>query len=160
MMILLIGEDGKKIGNVTFKEGKRLAKEASKDLVIVNAEKKVYRIIDEGKLRYEQKQRKKLIKAQQRTHKIKEIKFGLMTDAHDINIKSERIREFLAKGYKTKITMQFKGRQVAFKEAGLQKLYNVVNRLIEEGVALLDKEPSFAGRNLTAILTPPKTQEN
>lgn len=160
MTILLIGEDGKKIGQVSMREARRLADEAGKDLTLVNAEQKVYRIVDEGKLKYEQKQRKKQMRAQQRTHKLKEIKFGLMTDVHDINIKMDRIRDFLSRGYKTKVVMRFQGRQMAFKQMGLDKLNSLMAQLIEEGVGTLDKAPVFAGRNLIAILTLPKSKEN
>lgn len=151
---MLIGEDGSKIGNVTIEEAEKIAKEAGKDLTMKS--KDVYRIADEGRLRYERNKKQKQQRAQRRTHKVKEIKLGLLTEAHDIGVKSKHIREFLEKGLKTKVTMRFKGRQMAFKSAGLKKMNELIQPLVDAGVASIDKQPKFEGRNLVAFLIPPK----
>lgn len=153
-LVLLIGEDGVKVGEVSMEEARRLAKEAGKNLVLKDAKRNVYRIADEGKLKYEQKQRKKQQRAQRRTHKIKEIKVGLATDKHDLDFKTKRIREFLAKGLKTKVTMQFKGRQMAFRDVGLEKMKALIATIIEDGIATVDKPPKIDGRNIIAFLNP------
>lgn len=156
---MLIGEDGKKIGNMTRDQAEKEAKSKGKDLILVDAVNKVYRIADAGKLKYEQRQRKKQQRAQKRTHKVKEIKLSPLTDAHDMEIKARRIREFLDKGLKTKVTMRFKGRQLAFKSAGLQKLLDLVMPMVEENLATIDREPKFEDRNLSVFLTPSKNKQ-
>lgn len=155
MGIVLIGEDGKRIGEVSMEFAEQKAKEAGKDLMMVA--KNVYRIADSGRLKYEQRQKKKSHHAQRRTHKIKEIKIGPLTDKHDLEVKLKHIQTFLKKGLKTKVTMQFKARQIAFKEAGLAKMKALIMPLVEAGMADIDKEPSFEGRRLVAFLIPPKT---
>jgi translation initiation factor IF-3 len=156
MSILLVGEDGIKIGEMTFEEAKKIAMAAKKDLVLVNSENNVYRIADSGKLKYEQKQKERSQRAQKRTHKIKEIKLGLTTAQHDIDIKVRRIREFLQAGLKTKITMQLKGRQQAFQNVGFEKMKLIISASIEGGIATMDKSPNLEGRNIIVFLTPAK----
>lgn len=155
MEILLIGEDGSKIGNFDIEEARKIASSTNKDLVRVG-KNNVYKIADAGKLKYEQKQRQKRQRAQRRVHKVKEIKLRLSTDIHDLNTKSKRVEEFLSKGLKTKITMQFKGRQLAFKEAGLRKMNDFINTIIDSGKAVIDRAPKFEGKNIVAFLTPSK----
>jgi len=155
-LVLLIGEDGQKTGEVNMEEARRLAKKAGKNLVLKDAKRNVYRIADTGKLKYEQKQRKKQQMVQRRTHKVKEIKLRLSTDTHDLDVKIKRIREFLTKGMKTKVTMQFKGRQMAFRNVGLEKMKALVATVIEDGIATVDKPPKIDGRNIIAFLMPIK----
>lgn len=159
MDVILIGEDGDKIGNVTMEEAERLAAEAGKNLVLLNAKKHVYKIADEGKLKYEQKQKEKRQRAQRRTHKIKEIQLSPVIDVHDLEVKVGRIKEFLNKGLKTKLTMKFKKRQIAHKDIGLAKMNQLIETLQSEGVAVADRKPGFEGRNLVAFLVPPKKED-
>jgi len=156
MGILLIGEDGKKIGDVTFDEAKRIAQMEKKDLILVNAENNVYKIADFGKLKYDQKQKIKNQRAQKRTHKIKEIKLRLTTEQHDIDIKVGRIQEFLRDGLKTKITIQLKGRQQAFQNVGLEKMKAIIDSIMKSGTAIIDKAPTIEGKNIIAFLIPIK----
>lgn len=156
MEILLVGEDGQKIGSMSLERAQDIAKAEGKDLVIVNAKKNIYRIADAGKLKYERKQKEKQQRSQRRTHKIKEIKLRLSTEPHDLEVKIKRIRDFLSKGMKTKITMQFKGRQRAFKDMGLDKMNSLISAVIDDGLATVDKVPEFNGNNITAFLTPSK----
>lgn len=156
MSIMLVGEDGTKIGEVTLEEAKKIAASAGKSLVMVNAKNNVYRIVDEGKLKYEQKQKERSQRAQRRTHKVKEIKLRLSTDQHDIDIKVTRIREFLEKGLKTKITMQFKGREQSFHALGFEKIRAIIAASCDGGLASVDKEPILEGRNIVVFLNPAK----
>lgn len=156
MSIMLVGEDGNKIGDVTLEEAKRIAAESNKSLVLVNAKNNIYRIVDEGKLKYEQKQKERSQRAQRRTHKVKEIKLRLNTDQHDVDIKINRIREFLAKGLKTKITMQFKGREQSFQDLGIEKVKAIIAAACEGGIAIVDKGPMIEGRSIIAFLNPAK----
>jgi len=154
MRVILIGENGKRIGEVPMQEVEKLATKAGKNLTMVA--ENVYRIADVGKLKYERNQKQKHQRAQRRAHKIKEIKLGPLTDIHDMEVKAKRIREFLKKGLRTKVTMLFKKRQIAFKDAGLRKMKDFVMPLVEEGLASVDREPKFEGRNLVTLLVPPK----
>ena len=156
MGIILIGENGERIGEVSIEYAENKAKESGKDLVMVA--KNVYRIADAGRLKYEQNQKEKGQRAQRRTHKLKEIKIGPLTDKHDLDVKIRHIREFLKRGLKTKVTMKFKARQIAFKETGLEKIKALLMPLIEDGTAEIDKGPIFEGRNLVTFLIPPKTK--
>jgi translation initiation factor IF-3 len=156
MGIFLIGEDGKKIGDVTMEEAKRIAQTAGKSLIMVDAKKNIYRVADEGKLKYEQKQKERSMRAQKRTYKIKEIKLRLSTEQHDLDVKVSHIREFLLRGLKTKVTMQFKGREQSFKDVGIQKLRSVIDAACAGGIAVLDKEPVIEGRSIIVFLTPSK----
>jgi translation initiation factor IF-3 len=156
MSILLVGEDGKMIGSTTFEEAKKIAAKLGKDLVLVNAEGNTYRIVDFGKLKYEQKQKEKSQRAQKRTHKVKEIKLGLTTEQHDINIKVQRIREFLQSGLKTKVMLQLKGRQQAFQGVGFEKIKAIIAAATEGGIATVDKPPTLEGRNIVTFLIPVK----
>ena len=156
MEILLIGETGQKLGNMSLEEARRIAKDAGKDLIIVNAKKNVYRMADAGKLKYERKQKEKKQRSQKRTHKVKEIKLRLSTEQHDMEVKIKHIKDFLSKGLKTKVTMQLKGRQRGLKDVGISKMNELIANVVEGGLATVDKMPSFDGNNITAFLSPPK----
>lgn len=153
-MIMLIGEDGKKIGEMTMQDAEKIARESDMDLIMVG--KNTYKIADEGKLKYERSKKQKLQRAQHRTHKIKEIVLSPFTETHDLNIKSDHIEEFLKKGLKIKITMKFKGRQVAFKDAGLKKILDLIAPFVQKGLAVVDKQPVLEGKNLITLLTSTK----
>lgn len=152
--VLLIGEDGDKLGNFTLEEAKDKARAASKDLQLVNAKENVYKITDIGKQKYQEKQRKKQQALQKRSHKVKEIQLKPLTEAHDLAVKSKRARSFLEKGMKTKVVMRFKGRQMANTSAAEQKFNNFISDFINSEVATIDKPVGFQGRDLVAFLNP------
>ena len=157
---MLINEDGEKISNsIDFQEAKRIAREKDKDLVLVNEKNKVYRIVDEGKLKYERKQKEKQIRAQRRTHKIKEIQLRPTIEDADLNTKMRRMHAFLEDGLKTRLIMKFKRRQMAFKDSGMQKIKDIVNQIVETGIAVADKPPRFEGFNIVVFLIPIKRNE-
>lgn len=156
MSIILVDENGDRLEDVSLEEARRMAKEAGKNLILLNANKNVYKIADEGKLKYEQKQKQKQQRAQRRTHKIKEVQFSPVIDTHDLDIKASRIRDFLSKGLRTKIIMKFKRRQIAHKDIGLKKMTDLLNTLTQEDIAVVDRPPTFEGRNLVAFVVPPK----
>lgn len=155
MNIMLVGEDGQKIGEVSLDTAKKMAKTAGKSLILVNAKANIYKIIDEGKLKYDHKQKEKEQRAQKRTHKIKEIKLRPNIAEHDIEIKINHIKEFLQSGLKTKITMQFKGREQSFQELGLEKIKAIIMAVCETG-ATVDKGPFSEGRQIIVFLNPAK----
>lgn len=156
MNIILIGEDGSRIDDVTREEAEKIAQDAGKSLVMVNAKNHVYRIVDEGKLKYEQKQKEKKQRAQQRTHKVKEIQLSPVIGEHDLEIKLNHLREFLDKGLKTKLSMRFKKRQIAHKDVGLEKMNKIIDTLVGENIATVDRSPTFEGRSLVTFLMPIK----
>jgi translation initiation factor IF-3 len=155
MNIRLVSEDGN-LGETTLDAAKKMAKAANKSLVMVNAKEGIYKIIDTGKLKFEQKQKDKNQRAQKRTHKIKEIKLRPNIADHDLEIKTNHIKGFLLDGLKTKITMQFRGREQSFQALGLEKVKKIVLSLCELGLATVDKGPFLEGRNLIVLLTPTK----
>jgi translation initiation factor IF-3 len=156
MEILLIGETGQKIGSMGLEEARKIAKDAGKDLIIVNAKKNIYRMADAGKLKYEQKQKDKKQRSQRRTHKVKEIKLRLLTERHDMDVKIRHIKDFLSRGLKTKVTMQLKGRQRGMKDIGINKMNELIANVVEGGLATVDKMPTFDGSSITAFLSPSK----
>ena len=132
--VLLIGEDGKKIGHVSFEEAKRIAREQNKDLMLVNKEKRVYKIGDEGKLKYERKQKERRLRAKRRNQKIKEIQIRPTIGSNDLETKLRRVREFLNGGLKTKIIMRFKRQQMGYRDSGMRMVVDMVSKIVEEGI--------------------------
>lgn len=155
-MVILIDEDGKKVGEVTLGEAKSRATESGKDLVMVSAKNNVYKIADAGKLKYEEQQRRKRQSAQRRTHKVKEVQLRPLTDKHDLDVKARRIRKFLSDGLKTKVVMRFKGRQMANTKSAEEKFNELINEFVKEGMATISGKPKFEGRNLVTFLVPNK----
>ena len=157
MKILLIGEDGKMLGNFEFREAERLA--SSKGMSLALMDKKngaVYKLVDAGKLKYEQKQKDKIQRAQQRAQKIKEIKLRPVIDVHDLDTKYGQIVNFIEDGLKTKVIMSFHGRHIANKEVGVEKFNALINKLIENNICNKEKDAIFEGKNLIITLIPIK----
>ena len=152
MNIILIGEDGKLVGEIAIDRARKMAKESGKDLIMVNAKNNTYRIADAGKLKYEQRQKDKQQRAQRRSHKIKEMQFSPNISDHDLNVKVAHVKEFLSKGLKTKLTMVLKGRQAAFRELAFSKLNSIVSNLVSEGIATSDGPIKTEGRDLMVYL--------
>lgn len=152
--VLVIDENGVKLGNMSFEKAKLVAKEKNKDLVLVNKESSVYKIMDLGKFKYEQRRKERKQHAQQKSQKIKEIQVRPNIADADFAIKMKKVREFLKDGIKTKITMRFKSREILFKNSGLEKINTVVNQIVQEGLAKVDKTPAFEGHVLVVFLTP------
>jgi len=156
MSVILVDDSGNKLGNFSIAEAEKRAKESGKDLVMVNAKNQVYRIADAGKLKYEQKQKEKRIKAQNRAHKVKEVKMKPNIDEHDLKIKEKRIVDFLEKDLKTKVTIMFTRRHMrnlsAFHQSGRDILKGLIEKL--EGFAKADKGITKEGLNLTVFFIP------
>jgi translation initiation factor IF-3 len=154
--VLLIGEDGKKIGNISFEEAKKIAKNQGKDLMLMNRDKRVYKIGDEGKLKYEKKRREKRARAQRRLQKLKEIQMRPTIEDSDLEVKLRHVREFLNEGLKTKLVMKFKRQQMSYKDTGMRKISGIIEKLVEEGLAAVPAKPKFEGRNIIVFLIPSK----
>ncbi len=150
----LIDANGDQLGVIKFERAIVLAKEASLDLVLVaeNTEPPVCRIMDFGKLCYEQKKKIKDQKKHQMAQKNKEIKFRINIDDHDYEYKIGHATEFLEKGCKLKITLMFKGREMAHTEMGFDLVKRIVESLKDIGVP--DGTPKLLGKNINVSFNP------
>lgn len=154
--VLLISEKGECVGNMSFNEAKKIAEDEGLDLIEVNREKGVFKLGDQGKLKYEQKQKERTRRAQKRLQKIKEIQIRPTIDDGDLSVKMRRVREFLEHGMKTKVIMKFKKQQMLYKDAGMKKMIEIIDEIVGAGLASADSAPRFEGRNISVFLTPNK----
>lgn len=151
--VRLIGEEGQQIGVVAIEEARRLAEEAGQDLVLIapKADPPVCRIIDFGKFRYEQTRKEKEAKKKQKVIEVKEIRFSPNIDTNDLKTKANMARKFIEHGDKVKVTMRFRGREMAHMQESKGILTDFAQLL--EDVAVVDKEPKVEGRNMTMFLS-------
>lgn len=152
----LIGAEGEPIGIVSVAEALRLADAADLDLVEIAplAEPPVCRIMDIGKFKYAESKKQHEAKLKQKQVQIKEVKFRPGTDEGDYNIKLRNLIKFLADGDKTKITLRFRGREIAHQQIGMQLMERVRTDLAEHGV--VEQFPKMEGRQMVMVLSPKK----
>ncbi len=152
--VRVIGADGSQLGIMSIDEALNAAREEGLDLVEVapNADPPVCKIMDYGKFRYQQSKRSQEAKKKQTVIQVKEVKLRPKTDEHDIQTKLRHIRRFLAQKDKAKVTVIFRGREIAFKERGEIVLQRVLDELKDEVV--VEMPPKMEGRNLVMILAP------
>lgn len=152
----LIGAEGEQLGIVSVAEAIRLADEAELDLVEIAplAEPPVCRIMDVGKFRYAESKKQHEAKLKQKQVQIKEIKFRPGTDEGDYNIKLRNLIKFLEDGDKTKITLRFRGREIAHQQIGMQLMERVKQDLLEHGV--IEQFPKMEGRQMVMVISPKK----
>ncbi len=152
--VRLISDDGEQQGIVPTLEALRMAKEQGLDLVEVapNANPPVCKILNYGKFKFENEKKVRDSKKKQKLLKIKEIRMQPKIDDHDLDFKSKHIREFLAEGNKVKVTVRFRGRELAHTELGLDVLKDVLQRI--EGDYVMDKPPAMEGRFMSMVLSP------
>lgn len=152
--VRVIGPEGEQFGVLKTSEALKQAQEVGFDLVEVapNSEPPVCRIMDFGKFKYEQSKKEHKIRQHQKSTQVKEIKLRPRTDKHDIETKVRQIRSFVADGNKTRVTVVFRGREMANQELGRQ----VMGKIIEEvgEFAVLESPPKMEGRNLYVIFAP------
>jgi translation initiation factor IF-3 len=153
-MVRLIGDDGQQLGIIAIDEARRMAAEAGLDLVEVaaNADPPVARVMDYGKYKYQQSKKAQEGKKKQSQTQVKEIKFRPKIEDHDFGFKLRKILDFLGDHNRVKVTVRFRGREIAYMEAGFKLLERVVEEIGEAGV--LDREPAKEGRTLTMYLAP------
>lgn len=151
--VRLIGENGEQLGIVSSREAYRLAKEAELDLVKIapKAEPPVCKIIDYGKYRYELARREKDARKKQKVTDVKEIRLSPNIDENDLNTKANHARKFLAKGDKVKVTLRFRGREMAHTNSSKIILDNFYKKL--EDVAVVEKPAKFEGRSMIMFLS-------
>lgn len=152
----LIGAEGEQLGIVSVAEALRLADEADLDLVEIAplAEPPVCRVMDVGKFRYAESKKQHEAKLKQKQVQIKEVKFRPGTDDGDYNIKIRNLIRFLEEGDKTKITLRFRGREIAHQQIGMQLLERIKQDLLEHGV--VEQFPKMEGRQMVMVLGPKK----
>lgn len=155
--IRLIGADGEQVGVVTPRRGIELAEEAGLDLVEIspNAEPPVCKIMDFGKFKYEQQKRESEARKKQKTIEVKEVKFRPNTDTHDYDVKMRNVMKFLEGGDKVKVTLRFRGREMAHQDLGRILLNRVADDV--EGTGKIDNMPRVEGRQMVMMISPVKT---
>ena len=152
--IRLIGAEGENIGVVTPARAMALAEEAGLDLVEIspNAEPPVCKIMDFGKFKYEQQKREAEARRKQHIIEIKEIKFRPGTDTHDYDVKMRSVMKFLEEGDKVKVTLRFRGREMAHQELGLELLQRVAADIGDNGK--IESMPKLEGRQMVMMVAP------
>jgi translation initiation factor IF-3 len=154
--VLLIGAGGEQLGVKPLPEALTIAREEELDLVEVapNANPPVCRIMNYGRYKYEQEQRRKESRKKATNVVVKEMKFRPKIDEHDYVTKMKHVERFLAEGSKVKLTIMFRGREVFHPELGLRILERVAEQVNE--IAIVESAPRQDGRNMTMVLHPIK----
>ena len=152
--VRVIGAEGDQLGVLKTSEALRQAKAAGYDLVEVapNSDPPVCRIMDFGKFKYEQSKKEHKIRQHQKSTQVKEIKLRPRTDRHDLETKVRHIRSFIDDGNKTKVTVMFRGREMANQEIGRAAMGKIIEEVSEFGV--IESTPRMEGRNLYMIVAP------
>jgi len=152
--VRVISEEGEMLGVMEITEALRLAKEAELDLIEVspNAVPPVCKIIDYGKYRYELARREKDAKKKQKVVEVKEIRLSPNIDTNDLNTKSNNARKFLEKGNRVKVTLRFRGREMAHISATKGVLDDFAETL--QDIATVDKAAKMEGRSMSIVLAP------
>ena len=150
--IRLVGSDGEQLGIMSSREAQKIADEAGLDLVKIapNAKPPVCKVIDYGKYRYEMARKEKDAKKKQKTVELKEIRLSPNIDVNELNTKMNAARKFLAKGNKVKITLRFRGREMAHMNSSKHILDDFAENLAD--VAVVEKAPKVEGRSIGMVL--------
>ncbi len=155
--VRVIGADGSQLGVMSTRDALRAAEEKNLDLVKIapQATPPVCKILDYGKYRFEQQKREKEAKKNQKTFEIKEVRLSLNIDTNDFNTKVAQAAKFLAKGDKVKVSIRFRGREMAHTNLGLE-----VHKRFAEALpgATVEKQPKLEGRSMQMFLAPAKNQ--
>ena len=151
--VRLIGEDGEQLGIMSAREAMKIAQEAELDLVKIapTAKPPVCKIIDYGKFRYEQSRKEKEAKKKQKTVEIKEVRLSPNIDTNDLNTKVNNARKFISKGNKVKVTLRFRGREMAHVQQSRHILDDFAELLTD--MAVVEKPAKLEGRNMSMVLT-------
>lgn len=151
--VRLIGEDGEQLGIMSSRDAYKRAQEAGLDLVKIapTAKPPVCKIIDYGKYKYELARKEKEAKKKQKTIDVKEVRLSPNIDTNDLNTKVGAARKFISKGDKVKVTLRFRGREMAHMQASKYILDEFAEKLSD--IAVVDKAPKVEGRSMTMFLT-------
>ena len=150
--VRLIGADGEQLGIMSSRDAQKLAEEAGLDLVKIapTAKPPVCKIIDYGKYRYEQARKEKEAKKKQKTIELKEIRLSPNIDTNDLNTKINSAKKFIEKGNKVKVTLRFRGREMAHMNQSKYILDDFAEALAD--VAVVEKAPKVEGRSIGMVL--------
>ena len=152
--VRLISEDGTQLGIIPIDEALDNASQKGLDLVEVapNSDPPVCRIMDYGKFKYQTSKKEQETRKKGKTVQVKEIKFRPHTDIHDFEFKIRNLRKFLYKKNRVKLTVIFRGRELAHKDTGMDLLNRVAEEIQEDGT--VEQSPKHEGRNLTMVVIP------
>lgn len=147
-----INADGSMVGVLSTRDAQAMAREQNLDLVEVspNADPPVCRIMDFGKYRYDEGRKRREARKHQHSHMLKEIKFHINVAEHDYQTKLNHVKAFLDKGHKVKVSLQFRGRENAHRELGVELIERVLKDCEDQGV--VDMPPKRVGRTVIALL--------
>lgn len=156
----LIGLDGEQLGIVKTLDAQRTAEQENVDLVEIapNASPPVCRLMDYGKFKYQEQKRQAEARAKQKTIQVKEVKFRPGTDEGDYQVKLRNLKRFLDEGDKAKVTLRFRGREMAHQEIGMRVLERVRDDLLD--LAVVEAMPKLEGRQMVMVLAPKKKPAN
>ena len=152
--VRVIDQDGENLGVMYTREAMEQAREVGLDLVEVspNADPPVAKFLDVGKFKYEAQKKANLARKSQKTQEIKEIKMRPNIDDHDYMVKMKKVAEFIEEGDKVKITLRFRGRELAHQQLGMQLLQRVQADTAE--TAKIEAHPRMEGRQMLMVLSP------
>ncbi|MFO0875080.1 MAG: translation initiation factor IF-3 [Phycisphaerales bacterium] len=158
--IRLIDENGEMVGVVELEEGRRRAQELGLDLVEMAADVRppVVRIMDFGKFKYEKSKQDKVSRAKTKTSELKEVRLGrsMKIDPHDVGIRLDQARRFLLEGHKVQIVQNFRGREIAHRDRGDDRMDDIIQRLSDVG--RVELPPRLNGRRMTMIIGPDRAK--
>ena len=151
--VRLIGQDGEQLGIMSAREAQKIALEAELDLVKIapTAKPPVCKIIDYGKYKYEQTRKEKEAKKKQKTVDVKEVRLSPNIDTNDLNTKVNNAKKFIQKGNKVKVTLRFRGREMAHIDSSKHILEEFAEKLSD--IAVVEKAPKLEGRSMMMFLT-------
>ena len=151
--VRVIGEEGQQLGVMASRDALNMAKDAGVDLVMVSpsANPPVCRIVDYGKFKYEQLRREKEAKKKQKTVEVKEVRLSPNIDVNDLNTKCNSARKFIEKGNKVKVSLRFRGREMAHIDSTKHILEDFAEKLGD--IAVIEKAPKMEGRSMMMFLT-------
>ena len=151
--VRVIGEEGQQLGVMALRDALNMAKDAGVDLVMVSpsANPPVCRIVDYGKFKYEQLRREKEAKKKQKTVEVKEVRLSPNIDVNDLNTKCNPARKFIEKGNKVKVSLRFRGREMAHIDSTKHILEDFAEKLSD--IAVIEKAPKMEGRSMMMFLT-------
>ncbi|MCI1287644.1 MAG: translation initiation factor IF-3 [[Lactobacillus] timonensis] len=158
--VRLIGQDGEQLGIKSRREAMQLAENAGLDLVLVapKARPAVARIMDYGKYRYEMQKKEREARKKQKTVAVKEIRLSPTIDTNDFNIKLNRVKRFIAKGNKVRISIRFRGRAITHKDIGRDMIEKMADATKE--IATVEQRPKMEGRSMFLTIAPRTDKDN
>ena len=151
--VRLIGADGEQLGIMSAREAMKIAQEAELDLVKIapTAKPSVCKIIDYGKYKYEQTRKEKEARKKQKTVELKEVRLSPNIDTNDLNTKINNAKKFISKGNKVKVTLRFRGREMAHVQQSKHILDDFAETLAD--IAVVEKPAKMEGRAMSMVLT-------